>query len=116
MTRKLYIGNLPMNLSEEELENSLHDTCADFGEVEDLFIIKDKVTGEHRGFGFVCFASEGEADLALQLNGKRIFLDAPKPLRVVRARDRNERPLHAQSSFGCYQPSPLEQRDRLPWQ
>ena len=48
MPRKLYIGNLPMSLSEAELETALYDTCADFGMVEDLFIIKDKTTGEDR--------------------------------------------------------------------
>jgi cold-inducible RNA-binding protein len=116
MPCKLYIGNLPMDFSEAELENALRDTCADFGQVEDLFIIKDKNTGDHRGFGFVTFAAEDAAELALQLNGKKIFLDAPKPLRVVWARDRSERPLHAQTSLGCYQPAPWEQQERLPWQ
>ena len=116
MPRKLYIGNLPMNVSEAELESVLRDTCADFGMVDDLFIIKDKTTGEHRGFGFVCFGTESEAELALQLDGKKIFLDAPKPLRVVWARDRSEQPLHAKTSLGCYQPAPWEQQSRLPWQ
>ena len=116
MARKLYIGNLPMNLSEAQLEDALREACSDFGQVDDLFIIKDKTTGEHRGFGFVCYSTENEAELALQLNGKKIFMDAAKPLRVVVARDRSERPLHAQTSLGCYQPAPWEQQERLPWQ
>jgi RNA recognition motif-containing protein len=116
MPRKLYIGNLPMNLSEAELESMLYETCGDFGEVEDLFIIKDKLSGEHRGFGFVTYANDAAADLALQLNGKTIFIDAPKPLRVVWARERSEQPLHAQTTLGYCQPAPWEQQDRLPWQ
>ena len=116
MPRKLYIGNLPMSLAEAELENILQDACSSFGVIEDLFIIKDKTTGDHRGFGFVTFTNDNEAELALQLNGKQIFLDAVKPLRVVWARDRNVAPLHAQTSLGCYQPAPWEQQNRLPWQ
>lgn len=106
MPCKLYLGNLPMSKSEAELERVLRDSCSDFGRVEDLFIIKDKMTGDHRGFGFVCYAAEGEAQLALQLNGKKIFLDAEKPLRVVWARDRTT-PLHSQTSLGY---APMKQR------
>ncbi len=45
----IYVGNLSRDLSETELK----DAFAAFGEVSTCNIIKDKFTGESRGFGFV---------------------------------------------------------------
>jgi len=45
----IYVGNLSRDLSETELKEAF----AAFGEVSTCNIIKDKFTGESRGFGFV---------------------------------------------------------------
>lgn len=63
----LYVGNLALNVSEEELQQAF----AAFGEVASVKIIKDKFTGESKGFGFVEMPSGAEAQAAMNgLNGK----------------------------------------------
>jgi RNA recognition motif-containing protein len=48
-TGKLFVGNLPWKITEEELK----DHFATCGEVYSVKIIKDRETGKSRGFGFV---------------------------------------------------------------
>jgi len=64
---KIYVGNLPYEITEEELRQEF----GTFGEVTSVNIITDKYTGRPRGFGFVEMAavSEGQAAIA-GLNGK----------------------------------------------
>jgi RNA recognition motif-containing protein len=66
---KIYVGNLPHEVTEEELRQEF----ATFGAVTSANIIKDKYSGRPRGFGFVEMAvvSEGQAAIA-GLNGKAI--------------------------------------------
>jgi len=63
----IYVGNLPMSLS----ENDLRETFQAFGEVATASIIKDKFSGDSRGFGFVEMPKREEAEKAISmLNGK----------------------------------------------
>ena len=63
----IYMGNLPMSLS----ENDLRETFQAFGEVATASIIKDKFSGDSRGFGFVEMPKREEAEKAISmLNGK----------------------------------------------
>lgn len=63
----IYIGNLPFSATEDELR----DVFAGYGQVNSVTIIKDKMSGRSRGFGFVEMADDGEAQNAIQaLNGK----------------------------------------------
>jgi len=64
---KIYVGNLPYEITEEELRQEFET----FGEVKSVSIIADKYTGRPRGFGFVEMptVSEGQAAIA-GLNGK----------------------------------------------
>lgn len=65
MTKKLYVGNLSFQTTEDELENLF----AQIGGVESVRIITDRDTGRSRGFGFVEMG-DGDADKAIeQLNG-----------------------------------------------
>ena len=66
---KIYVGNLPYELTEEELRQEF----GTFGEVTSVNIITDKYTGRPRGFGFVEMAvvSEGQAAIT-GLNGKAL--------------------------------------------
>jgi RNA recognition motif-containing protein len=66
---KIYVGNLPYEVTEEELRQEF----GTFGEVTSVNIIKDKYTGRPRGFGFVEMTkvSEGQAAIA-GLNGKAL--------------------------------------------
>ncbi len=69
MTNKLYIGNLPYNITEDELK----EFFASAGNVTSVAIIKDKMTGKSKGFGFVEYSTPEEAQNAIStLNGKEI--------------------------------------------
>jgi RNA recognition motif-containing protein len=69
MEMNLYVGNLALNVSESELQQAFEP----FGEVTSVKIIKDKYTGESKGFGFVEMPSGAEAQAAMNgLNGKEL--------------------------------------------
>jgi len=58
-------------LSHEVTEEDLRQTCEGFGQAETVKIIKDRYSGESRGFGFVEMPAKGEAESAINdLNGK----------------------------------------------
>jgi len=65
----IYVGNL----AREAGESDLREAFAAFGEVSTASIIKDKFTGDSRGFGFVEMPNKSEAEQAISsLNGKSI--------------------------------------------
>ncbi len=81
----IYVGNLPYNMSEEDLRQAFES----FGEVTNVNIIKDKFTGESRGFGFVEMASKDEAQAAISgLSGTEM---GGRTLNINEARPRTER-------------------------
>ncbi len=62
----IYVGNLSYNASEEDLRNAF----AAYGQVASVTIIKDKFSGESRGFAFVEMPSDAEGQAAIDgLNG-----------------------------------------------
>ena len=67
MSMKLYVGNLPHEMNEEQL-NTLF---AEAGEVTSAKIITDRQTGQPRGFGFVEMETKLEGQKAISmLNGR----------------------------------------------
>lgn len=65
----LYVGNLSREVNEEDLKAAF----GAFGQVTSAAVIKDKFSGESRGFGFVEMASKEEAEKAIaELNGTDI--------------------------------------------
>jgi RNA recognition motif-containing protein len=63
----IYVGNLSNTVS----ENDLRDAFQAFGEVSKAAVIKDKFSGESRGFGFVEMPKKEEGDKAISmLNGR----------------------------------------------
>lgn len=82
----IYVGNLPFSATETDVR----DMFAPFGAVTSVTLIKDKFTGQPRGFGFVEMADAGEAQKAIAgLNGKDM---KGRALVVNEARPREERP------------------------
>ena len=82
----IYVGNLSRDMSEAELREAFQA----FGEVTSASIIKDKFTGESRGFGFVEMPNKAEADAAISgLNGKDL---KGRAINVNEARPRTDRP------------------------
>jgi len=86
MATKLYVGNLPFNTTENELQ----ELFSQAGAVQEVMLMQDKFTGKSRGFAFVTMSSEQEAQNAIsQLNGKTI---EGRALTVNEARPREPRP------------------------
>jgi RNA recognition motif-containing protein len=70
MPMKLYVGNLPYEVREEDLTENF----GEIGECIGVNIVKDKYSGSSRGFGFVEMATEEGAQEAIkQLNGRELF-------------------------------------------
>lgn len=67
--KKLFVGSLPWSLSGQ----SLNDLFAPYGEIAEAVIISDSMTGRSKGFGFVTFANEADAEKAqTEMNGKDV--------------------------------------------
>ena len=78
----IYIGNLSHEVTEEDLKQAFEG----FGQVESVNIIKDRYSGESRGFGFVEMPAKAEAQSAINdLNGKDL---KGRALNVSEARPR----------------------------
>ena len=80
---KLYVGNLPYNISDDQLR----DVFARFGTPESARVITDRDSGQSKGFGFVEFSDDEQAKAALSLNGTEF---GGRSLTVNEARPRNE--------------------------
>ena len=81
----IYVGNLAREVTEEQLRQ----TFEAYGQVGSVSIIKDKFSGESRGFGFVEMPSKDEAQAAIQgLNGKDI---SGRAMKVNEAHERGSR-------------------------
>ncbi|UCF81941.1 MAG: RNA-binding protein [Desulfobacteraceae bacterium] len=80
----IYVGNLSREVTEEDLRQAFEA----FGQVESVTVIKDKFSGESRGFGFVEMPRKAEAQSAINdLNGKEL---KGRTLNVNEARPRSE--------------------------
>jgi RNA recognition motif-containing protein len=81
----LYVGNLSYDVSEENLRQAFEA----FGQVSSATIVKDRYSGQPRGFGFVEMPNRDEAQVAMEnLNGKE-FLG--RQINVSEARPRSDR-------------------------
>ena len=85
METKIYVGNL----SYETTEDDLRTLFAQAGTVASVALIKDRDTGQSKGFAFVEMSNQSEAEKAIQtFNGYTL---ANRPLKVNLARPREER-------------------------
>jgi RNA recognition motif-containing protein len=81
----IYVGNLSYDVSGENLRQAFEA----FGQVSSASIVKDKYSGQPRGFGFVEMPDPAEAQAAIQnLNGKELL---GRPMNVNEARPRTDR-------------------------
>lgn len=89
MDSRLYVGNLPYEVGDEELR----ELFSRAGTVESASVIRDRDTGRSRGFGFVQMATQAEAESAIrQFDG---YTMNNRQLRVSLARERE-----SHGSFG----------------
>ena len=81
MGRKLYVGNLPYEVGETELQ----ELFARAGSVESAKVMRDQATGRARGFGFVEMSTDEEAQHAIavlngtQLGGRNLTVNEARP-------------------------------------
>jgi len=82
---KIFVGNLSREVMDEDLRQAFEA----FGKVESATVVKDKFSGESRGFGFVEMSSTTEAQAAISgMNGKDL---KGRAVNVNEARPREER-------------------------
>lgn len=91
---KIYVGNLPFDLTEEELREEF----TPFGKIESVAIPTDRYSGRSRGFAFIEMptVSEGQAAIAA-LNGKTL---KERTLNVSAARPRSDNRGGGGGSYG----------------
>lgn len=83
MNKKLYVGNLPYSITEDELSAAF----AKFGTVESVAIITDKFSGRSKGFGFIEMSTDEEAQKAMEgmndqeLSGRQIKVTEARPMK-----------------------------------
>jgi RNA recognition motif-containing protein len=79
----IYVGNLNWQTTETGLQTAFEE----YGEVSSVTIIKDRYTGQSRGFGFVEMPNDTEGQAAIAgMNGKEVD---DRPLKVDQARPRD---------------------------
>jgi cold-inducible RNA-binding protein len=94
METKIYVGNL----SYETTEDDLRTLFAQAGTVSSVALIKDRDTGQSKGFAFVEMSNQSEAEKAIQtFNGYTL---ANRPLKVNLARPREERSFGGGGGYG----------------
>ncbi|MEK7553022.1 MAG: RNA-binding protein [Patescibacteria group bacterium] len=82
MAKKLYVGGLSYNTTDDGLKEAF----AKAGTVSSAKVITDRLTGRSRGFGFVEMESDTEADAAVEmwtgkeLDGRRLTVNEARPL------------------------------------
>jgi RNA recognition motif-containing protein len=80
----IYVGNLSRDVTDSDLQKAFES----FGQVASVTIIKDKFSGQSRGFGFVDMPDKNEAQSAISgMNGKELM---GRALNVNEARPRSD--------------------------
>lgn len=78
---KIYIGNLPYSATEQDVQTLF----AQFGDIENVALIKDRDTGRPKGFGFITFENQNSAQDALKMDGQDF---QGRPLKVSMAKEK----------------------------
>ena len=83
MQKKLFVGGIPYQATEDELNEAFSKA----GTVESAVIIQDKMSGRSKGFGFVEMSTEEEANAAIEMwngkdfDGREITVNLARPKR-----------------------------------
>jgi len=82
MGNKLYVGNLPYTVRDEDLQQAF----GDFGSVSSAKVMMERDTGRSKGFGFVEMGSDAEAQAAIEgmngqsLGGRSLVVNEARPM------------------------------------
>lgn len=88
MDTRLYVGNLPKSTTQDELQALF----AQAGSVTATEVIKDRHTGESKGFAFVTMSAENEADTAISMFNAYSFGERDLKVSVAKPKERQIAP------------------------
>jgi cold-inducible RNA-binding protein len=94
METKIYVGNL----SYETKEDDLRTLFAQAGTVASVALIKDRDTGQSKGFAFIEMSNQAEAEKAIQMFNS--YTLGNRPLKVNLARPKEERSFGGGGGYG----------------
>jgi len=83
MAKKLYVGNLPYSVDDAKLS----EVFSEVGTVDSASVISDKFSGRSKGFGFVEFSNDDEAQAAIDklngsdIDGRSIVVNEARPMK-----------------------------------
>ncbi|KAJ5594135.1 Nucleotide-binding alpha-beta plait [Penicillium hispanicum] len=97
---KLFVHGLSWHTNDDTLREGFQQ----FGEIQEAIVVKDRATLRSRGFGFVRFATEAEADAAMSAMNNQEF--DGRVIRVDKAFDRPSRPDGGFQGRGGYNQQP----------
>lgn len=93
MAKKLYVGGLAYSVTEQELEALF----SEHGKVTSAAVIKDRDSGQSKGFGFIEMSDDNEAKAAMTaLNGKEV---SGRAIMVNEARPQEDRSRSGGNNF-----------------
>jgi len=93
MSKKLYVGNLSFSIDDSKLK----EIFSSYGEIEEATVIQDKFSGRSKGFGFVTFTNDENADKAIsemnekEVEGRKLRVNEAKPMDPNAPRERPKR-------------------------
>ena len=85
MSTKVFVGGISWDATDQDL----NELFSEAGEVSEAVILQDRETGRSRGFGFVTFSSDSDAQSAIEKYNGHEFMG--RPLTVNEARPREDR-------------------------
>lgn len=105
MAKRLFVGGLPWSINDQ----ALTDLFAKHGKIVSAKVITDKFSGRSKGFGFVEYETDKEADDAIkalnetELEGRKIVVNEARPLEERKPMDRRYDSRGGDSRGGSYQ-------------
>jgi len=79
--KNIYVGNISFQTTEQDIEQAF----SAYGQVERVQIVKDRESGQSRGFGFVEMSDNNDADKAIaaldgaELSGRKLTVNEARP-------------------------------------
>lgn len=81
--KKIFVGNLPFSMTQDGLQSLF----SEFGEITQISLITDRMTGRSKGFAFVEFAEESAAQAAIDKMAGYVVEDREMVVNIARPRE-----------------------------
>ena len=89
----IYLGQLPYNVNEDELR----EIFSEYGEIASLNLVKDRFSGQSKGFGFIEMPNNSEADKAIKALNKSMLKG--REIKVNQAEERRKKTKFRKRSY-----------------